>query len=824
MTTNFFILLKLQSLRSKFLFGLMLICGALQAQVLQPLGNGLPSRVLAAYASGNEYLALFEEGTTPDTTDYTVARWNGAYWSYYPGLIKPAAVKTVGGYYVYNSVVLYRDTMYAGAYIAGATRDADVDVSHLYKWNGSSWVNDQSVISSKNDGIVAMTVFDGNLIVAGKFRNAVNGKMVDNIAAFDGTTGEWKFLGVSNLEQGTDGTIRSLQVSDNRLYIAGDFQHFAGVFTGNLAYYTASNGGWGGIGSPFSGKVNHLAAYGNKLAALGTNSLGKIEIREFDGTWNAPLNLDTLNVSNPKTIAGAATDLIIGGDFQIRGNGTSIIRFANGKVEATGNRIGGEFNLGQRGNEAFIWGDFVEQNTGLKNISKIESASGDMVGVVYFDKAQNCSKDANDEPLAMVNIRFTNINNGKHWFAVSDSLGRFAAALPEGDYSIRVFAGRHWLNPCTGNYASSIRKGQYSFVSLGQYMQPGISDIELAAEPLLQPVLKPGEEVRVALTIKNAGSSTLNGPTLHLSHDARLTDFSSNLEPDNYTQGEALWVLTDFKPRQQKQIVFNFKLPLNATANDQYLCKLRTGTLFTSGDAYNADNFDTLALKLMQGGNQAQAVVKRSLSGDQVHYKVSALSYHVDFTNTGKSFVKRLVMVDTVDANIPMSRVVITDLFPAEAIVRTEKGNILVVEFPNANLSTLEANPSYSSGYMAYRIELSSDLKPGNFVYNRANGDFDSRWRASSNMVSVMAKDPSADVQNIAGFPGQIWPNPATGKLNVHLNNPVNSNYSIKDLAGKTLLQGHINRGEGSISVQTLPPGVYLLETQAGVGRFVVVR
>lgn len=821
MTAKKIILPKLQSLKSKILFGLIIFCSGLKAQVLQPLGNGLPSRVVAAYASGNEYLALFDEISTPDTTDYTVARWNGAYWSYYPGLIKPAAVRTIDGQYVYNSVVLYRDTMYAGAFITGASRDADVDVSHLYKWNGSSWVNDQSVISSRNDGIVAMTVFDGNLIVAGKFRNSLNGKMVDNIAAYDGSTGEWKFLGASNSEQGTDGTIRSLQVSDKRLYIAGDFQNFAGVFTGNIAYYTASNGGWGGIGSPFTGKVNHLAVYGNKLAALGSDNSGKIQIREFDGMWKSPINLDTLQKSKPHTIAGSGGDLLIGGDFQIVGNGTSVLRHANSKLEATGNRINGSFLLGQRGDEAFIWGDFVEQNTGLKNITKIESASGDMVGVVYFDKSQNCTKDAGDEPL-MVNIRFTNNSTGKYWFTVSDSMGRFAAALPEGDYNIKVFAGRHWLNPCSGNYASSIRKGQYSFVSLGQFIPPGISDIEVAAEPLLIQGAKPGDEVRVALTVKNVGSTVLNGPTLHLFHDTRLSDFNSDLSPDNYTAGEALWVLTDFKPGQLKQIMFNFKLPLNATANDYYQCKVRTGTLFTSGDAYNNDNFDTLALQLMEGGNQPQAVVKRSLSGDQVHYKVNALSYHVDFTNTGKSFVKRLVMVDTVDANIPMSRVVITDLYPAQATVRTEKGNILVVEFPNANLSSLEANPAYSSGYMAYRIELSSELKPDNYVYNRANGDFDSRWKASSNMVSVMAKNPTAGLVSSLGFDGQIWPNPTTGVLNVKLGKIQRTNYAVKDVSGKTLLHGYIQNGEGRIFVNSLSKGIYLLQTEVGVCRFVI--
>ena len=112
------------------------LCFSAKAQVLEPLGNGLPSKVVAAYASGQDYLALFSDETTQDTSDYIVARWNGAYWSYFPGLYKPDAVKTIDGQYNFNCVVFYRDTMYVGAYISGAKKDADSPVSHLYKWNG----------------------------------------------------------------------------------------------------------------------------------------------------------------------------------------------------------------------------------------------------------------------------------------------------------------------------------------------------------------------------------------------------------------------------------------------------------------------------------------------------------------------------------------------------------------------------------------------------------------------------------------------------------------------------------------------------------------
>jgi hypothetical protein len=820
MTVKFHFLPKLQFVRILFTL-LAMHCMFAKAQVLEPLGNGLPSKVVAAYASGQDYLALFSDETTQDTSDYIVARWNGAYWSYFPGLYKPDAVKTIDAGYVFNSVVIYRDTLYVGAYISGAQKDVDVPVSHLYKWNGERWVTDNSVIKSKNDGIVAMTVFDDKLVVAGKFLDVINGNLVNNIAIYDGIKGQWGFLGSSNTNQGSDGAIKALQVLGNRLYIAGDFQNFAGTFTGNIAYYTATNQTWGGIGSPFNQKVDQLAAYGDKLAALGYVS-GKQEIREFDGNWSSALSFSSFSKADFTTIAGSANTLLIGGDFLIGGNGSSILRYENGLLKTTGNRISGMFYLGQRGSEAFIWGDFTEQNTGLRRICKIESNAGDMAGEVFYDKNQNCINDASDVPMNMVTVRFSSIKSGKMWFAVTDSRGRFAAALPEDDYSIQVFAGRHWMNSCPGNFASAIKKGEYSMVSLSQYMPPNVSDVEINTDIITPGNVRPGEDVKAVITLKNAGNTVINGPTFHLIHDARLSDFTADSLPDNYAGNEATWSITRFEPGSVRSIPFSFRLPANAQTTDRFPVYLKTGTTFTAGDAFKGDNADTLQLKLMD--NTVSAVTKVSLKGDDVDFRVKDLTYHVNFTNTGKSFVKRLVMLDTVDANLPMSRVVITNLYPTDAVVRTEKGNILVVEFPNANLAALESNPAAASGFITYKIELTADLKSGQNFYNRANGDFDSRWKASSNMVVVMAKNPSASAKTLGAGDARMWPNPAKDELNIHWAASINGPVYITDNAGRMAMTVPVSGKSVTIQLSKLKPGLYFLKSPVGVSAFQVIR
>jgi hypothetical protein len=812
---------KLQTMRGVIWLLMLSAVGLCKAQVLEPLGNGLPSKVVAAYAVGQDYLALFSEESTPDTSDYVVARWNGAYWSYYPGLYKPEAVKTVDGQYNFNSLVLYRDTMYVGAYISNAKRDADVAVSHLYKWNGERWITDNSVVKSKNDGIVAMTVFDNKLVVAGKFLDALNGTLVNNIATYDGQTGQWGFLGSSNTTQGSDGAINALQAMGNRLYIAGDFQNFAGTFTGNIAYYTASNNTWGGIGSPFKQRVDQLAVYNSKLAALGYNA-GILELREFSGNWTPAINLDTMDRAIVRTIAGSGNSLFIGGDFLRNGNGSSVLRFENDRLSLTGNRISGAFYLGQRGSEAFIWGNFTEQNTGLKRICKIENYSGNIAGTIFFDKNQNCIQDAGDVPLPMTMVRFTSMKTGKIWFASSDAKGKFAAALPQDDYNMQVFAGRHWQNSCQGNTASSVKNGEYSMVSLGQYIAPNINDIEIQTGMLVPGSIRPGDEIQAVISIKNTGSALVNGPTLHLSHDPRLLQFKADSIPDNYSNSEAIWSITNFEPGAVKTFLVSWIMPLSAKQDDVFPVRVKSGSAFVLNDAYQSDNFDTLDLKLMDNGSGA--VSKTSLKGDDVDYRVRELTYHVNFTNTGKSLVKRLVMLDTVDVNLPLSRVVITNLYPTDAVVRTEKGNILVVEFPNANLAALESNASLASGFITYRIELTNDLKAGQYVYNRANGDFDSKWKASSNMVVVQALNPSASLPAVRASFGSLWPNPAGKTLSVALNTECNGEIAIYGLTGICLYKKSLSGNSITLDVADLPNGIYCLKTPLGQALFQVMN
>jgi hypothetical protein len=77
-------------------------------------------------------------------------------------------------------------------------------------------------------------------------------------------------------------------------------------------------------------------------------------------------------------------------------------------------------------------------------------------------------------------VRITNKQNGESNFAVTDANGHFTIGLSEGDYAIEFISKRHMTNMCQSNYATQIRNGRYSYVSLGQYMEEDLQDLVVA--------------------------------------------------------------------------------------------------------------------------------------------------------------------------------------------------------------------------------------------------------------------------------------------------------------------------------------------------------
>lgn len=162
-------------------------------QTWQNVGNGVNDKIYDLVKFDNKLYASGGMG---------VKYWDGSIWTSLPnpfGIAFPL------------SCVVFNDTLYVGGDYPWSG-----SISHVYKYNGSSWVqvggdfNETSWSSTKQ-----LLTFNSQLISGGRY-NSINGTSVYNIAAWNGTS--WNSLG-----NGLNGIVTNLSEHNGLLFASGNF-------------------------------------------------------------------------------------------------------------------------------------------------------------------------------------------------------------------------------------------------------------------------------------------------------------------------------------------------------------------------------------------------------------------------------------------------------------------------------------------------------------------------------------------------------------------------------------------------------------------------
>lgn len=150
-------------------------------------------------------------------------------------------------------------------YVAGNFSTANgITARGLARWNGTSW---SAVTATIFDGVLALEVYDGKLIIGGQF-SAFPGN--PNLIAFDGTN--FTALGAG----GANSNVRALRTIGSRLYVGGDFTSLGGVPVNRIGYW---DGSWHDTGAGTDNIVFALGSFANELHVGG----GFANV-DYDGT------------------------------------------------------------------------------------------------------------------------------------------------------------------------------------------------------------------------------------------------------------------------------------------------------------------------------------------------------------------------------------------------------------------------------------------------------------------------------------------------------------------------------------------------------------
>lgn len=178
-----------------------------------------------------------------------------------------------------NATVVYNGDLIVGGRFTSA---GGVSANYIAKWDGTSW----SALGTGMDGWVnALTVYNGELIAGGSFTYA-GGVLCNFIARWDGTS--W-----NDVSGGLGSIVAALTVYDNKLIAGGYFTDADGYPVNYIAQW--SNDAWSELGTGMDGsqgQVMALTTIGSDLYAAGFfTSAGGVtanHIAKWDGTaWSA---------------------------------------------------------------------------------------------------------------------------------------------------------------------------------------------------------------------------------------------------------------------------------------------------------------------------------------------------------------------------------------------------------------------------------------------------------------------------------------------------------------------------------------------------------
>jgi hypothetical protein len=192
-----------------------------------------------------------------------------------------------------------------------------VEAKNIAIWDGVDWKAVDTGIGEGTEEVgYALEVFQEELYIGGRFTKA-GAASVLNMAKWDGN----QFFEIGSFEEGS---VRELQVYNNSLYAGGFFESFTGSNAESIARYDGSQ--WNDLGSTenlelgSTGVVRHMEVFQGLLYISGDFDVSGIDISElitYDGSQYRDFGraFSLFGGNEIKTLSTFQNGLYIGGSF-----------------------------------------------------------------------------------------------------------------------------------------------------------------------------------------------------------------------------------------------------------------------------------------------------------------------------------------------------------------------------------------------------------------------------------------------------------------------------------------------------------------------------
>jgi uncharacterized repeat protein (TIGR01451 family) len=232
-------------------------------------------------------------------------------------------------------------------------------------------------------------------------------------------------------------------------------------------------------------------------------------------------------------------------------------------------------------------------------------------------------------------------------------------------------------------------------------------------------------------------------------------------------------------------------------------------------DLNELNNTFTSVVEVVGSYDPNDKQVSATTIGDEFLSNESPLKYTIRFQNTGTFYAERVVIADTIDADLDLNSLQIISTSHNMQLVR--EGNVLYFEFDQIFLPDSTTDFDGSIGHVRYEITPFPTFSEGETIDNTAYIYFDFNAPIITNTVVTSFQNPLS-ISNEIEFETRLFPNPANQNITISWAQDVRvDRIEIYDLSGRLLQENNIrNSSRATLNISQLAKGVYLLKATAG--------
>lgn len=301
------------------------------------------------------------------------------------------------------------------------------------------------------------------------------------------------------------------------------------------------------------------------------------------------------------------------------------------------------------------------------------------------------------------------------------------------------------------------------------------------------------------LIIKNNGTENISQATLLFTYPTQSIFFSGTLAPVTNVPGASSYVVTNIAPGKQHTIVVKLLNTTGLTVGDVIEFQLLAG--IPQADANPQNNNYKLPQTVVGAYDPNNKLVNR----ERVAQWGGELIYQINFQNLGTDTATRVVVVDTLPAEVFPGTFRL--LASSDAVEVQLHNRLIHFIFDNINLPDSATAGDESKGFVQYAIHMQDQLNSTDTIKNRAHIYFDFQPAVITNYARTYYHFPFGEEEFALGT-FSVYPNPSTGVLTIKTK--TGGAFTLHNSLGQAVWHDIL---EGDFTSQT----IYLSHLQSGM-------